>query len=265
LLHLRPASLFRPPDWRYHWARALLQSPDRRQATNERDEDVLGIRDLLRLLGSGEADRQPLPDRLAPYRAALELDAGRDELLRSVVESHILARQPLEHVATATGLAIDGVRAYEAIFFNVLDRLEDTGYIRVFVLQAGRPPKLNLGFVLRNTAYETGPVALDDLLWYFGLGRFALSPRFRPPEHVEDDLWRRAVIAGMLLPADPRPVRALAELQVRYDRLDQLKADPHRYHEALVRTRVAQIKRLRRAFGAAAIREHAFLGRLLDP
>jgi hypothetical protein len=225
---------------------------------------VLAIRELLQLLGSGDADRQPLPDRLVPYRAALELDASREELLRAVLESHILARRPLEHVATATGLPVTVVQAYERCFFNVLDRVKDTGYIRIFVLRAGRPPKLNLGVLLRNTAYETGPVALDDLLWYFGFGQFALTPLYQAPDSVEDDLWRRAVIASMLLPSDPRSVRALTELQVRYERLDKFKADPPRYHEALVRTRRAQVKRLRRAFGAAAIRKHEFLARLLS-
>jgi hypothetical protein len=227
------------------------------------DNDVRRLCGLL-LFASGDVDKRPLPEALIPYQRALELDASRDELLRAVLEAHILARRPLEQVATATALAVSVVQAYEATFFNVLDRLEVPDYIRIFVLHAGRPPKLNLGYLLRSTAYETGPVALDDLLWYFGLGRHALSPRYQPPEPVAHDLWRRAEIASMLLPADPRSIRALAELEVRYERLGKLKADPHRYQEALVRTRRAQIKRLRRAIGVAAIRQHAFLTTLLD-
>jgi hypothetical protein len=245
----------------------LLRAAGRLGPDDEEDENVIRIRDLLRLLGSGDADGKALPDALIPYRRAFELDEGPDEPVRAVLEAHVLARRPLVDVARAMGVSTAIVQAYEATFFNVVDRLDSVGYIGTYVLQTKRPSKPTLGFLLRSSAYASGPVVLDDLLWYFGLGQFAPSPVSRPPDPVAHDLWRRAAIASMLLPVEPRSVRALAELELRYQRLEQLIADPERYREALLRTRRGQIQRLRRAFGAAAIRKCEFLATMLplDP
>jgi hypothetical protein len=117
--------------------------------------------------------------------------------------------------------------------------------------------------VLREQAYSGGPLILDDLLWHFGLGHFALASPHDHADPVLHDVSVRLEIAALLLPASPRAMLAMTELGNRYERLQRLEGDPERYRKALLQFRRAQVKRLRRTFGEAAIRKHPFLAQML--
>jgi hypothetical protein len=258
LTDLCPSSPFRPVDWRFHVALVARECG----RSTWVDHDTLRVLDLLQDQGQRAVDDDAISSRLEPYREALGLHQGPDEPVRAVLEAHLLARRSIDDVAKAMSLVPEVVRVYESAFFNVADRLNSPSYIAHHALRRHRPPQPTLAYVLREQAYAGGPLILDDLLRHFGLGHFAMAP---PHEHVNPvlhDVSVRLAIAALLLPASPRAMLAMTELGNRYERLQRL-GDPERHQNALQQFQRAQVKRLRRMFGAAAIRKHPFLAQML--
>jgi hypothetical protein len=219
--------------------------------------------DLYQHQGQCALDDDAMSSPLEPYRDALDLYQGPDEPVRAVLDAHLLARRSISDVAKAMSLVPEVVRVYESVFFNVADRLNSPSYIAHHALRRHRPPQPTLGNVLREQAYSGGPLILDDLLWHFGLGRFALAPRHGHANPVLHDVSVRMMIASSLLPATLRITLAMTELGNRYERLQRLEGNPERHRKALLQFRRTQVKRLRRMFGATAIRKHPFLEQLL--
>jgi hypothetical protein len=220
--------------------------------------------DLYQHQGQCALDDDAMSSPLEPYRDALDLYQGPDEPVRAVLDAHLLARRSINDVAKAMSRAPEMVRVYESVFYNVADRLSQPSYIAHHALRRHRPPQPTLGYVLREQAYSGGPLILDDLLWHFGLGRFALVPRHGHANPVLHDVSVRMMIASLLLPTTTlRVTLAMTELGNRYERLQRLEGDPERHRKALLQFQRTQVKRLRRMFGAAAIRKHRFLAQML--
>lgn len=259
LTDLCPTSPFRPTDWRFH--AVLVASECGRSAWV--DHDTLRMLDLYQHQGQRAVDDDAMSSRLEPYRDALALHQGPDEPVRAVLEAHLLARRSIDDVAKAMSLPPEVVRVYESVFFNVTDNLNRPSYVAHHALHRHRPPQPTLGYVLREQAYSGGPLILDDLLWHFGLGRFALAPSHGHANPVLHDVSVRMMIASLLLPTTLPAMLAMTELDNRYESLQRLEGDPERHQKALQQFQRAQVKRLRRMFGAAAIRKHPFLAQML--
>jgi hypothetical protein len=159
----------RPLAWRWQRARHLVENG--RYVSRHRDDDQTGravryLRALQRC--QGERGQERLARSYPDVHAArlLHEEGGRTCLL---VQARLLARQSPGAVAARTGVPADVVRAYEALFFNVLDRLGSRDWITSqavrwwdFIPAQGRPAAT----VLKGFAYFGGPLLLDALLPY---------------------------------------------------------------------------------------------------
>jgi hypothetical protein len=156
----------RPLDWRWELARHILDTRGwfaRRFA----DEWVRRALDYLKAycrcalmedyLALGR--NMPAPD------GALELLVNGDfALTKWLVEARLLTGEPLPEVARKSDLAVEVVEAYEALFFQVADRLDDRAWVAEAVLQGTlnqRVPPYQLPLLWREHAYRGGPAAAE--------------------------------------------------------------------------------------------------------
>ena len=98
--------------------------------------------------------------------AAVAIHEG-EPTTRRAVEAWLLAGEPIEAIARRCGVPVEAVAVYEALFFNVADRLTSTSY----VLFCAIGPASYRGFdgddtgaVLKWFGYMGGPRVLDFLL-----------------------------------------------------------------------------------------------------
>ncbi len=110
-----------------------------------------------------------------PIREAAVIEhthEGREarEVLQALLVSHKVS---IADVAKAVGMDAQVIEAYEALFFNVVDRWEDHMMIRNHVYPHSRLEemidgyfeKTNLGLVLKRIGYNRG---MDSVLYYAG-------------------------------------------------------------------------------------------------
>jgi hypothetical protein len=155
--------------WR--WERATRLVEDRRYFCSWRDDDWTGaavryLRDLRRL--PGERGLDELARRHPEVHAARTLH-DRADRLTTEVQGRLLARQPFEAIEQATGVRAEALRSYEALFFNVTDRLDVRDWVtaiaigwRKFDPRKGR----DRATVLKGYAFHGGPHLLDAVLPY---------------------------------------------------------------------------------------------------
>jgi hypothetical protein len=160
-------SFFREPDWR--WRRALALAQSGRPATRQQDDDQT-LR-AARYLGAAERPQAARRERglarsFGDLREALRLhEQGGPRALEA--QARLLAGQPPDEVADRTALSGEAVRCYEALFFNVADRLHARDWVTLRVIRRRRSldelralaDRLLLGF-----AYFGGVVVLEALL-----------------------------------------------------------------------------------------------------
>jgi hypothetical protein len=176
-LHRR--SPVRPLAWRWQRADALVGQG--RYFCRRRDAAQTGR--TVRYLRALERCRTGLhKERLA--RAFLDVHDARllheDNGARAVeVQARLLARQSVDVIARAAGLPLDVVGAYEALFFNVLDRLDASDWITAQAVGWHRfdPAKgRDRATVLKAYAYHGGPLVLETVLPYLLNGRLEAAP-----------------------------------------------------------------------------------------
>lgn len=90
----------------------------------------------------------------------------RDGLPRWTLEARLLARQPSVEIAAVMKIAVRVVDTYEAVFFNVNDRLEDAGWIlhKAIPEYDERLIERDVLTVLKLVGFYGGPRALDATL-----------------------------------------------------------------------------------------------------
>ena len=151
-MELRPSSFCRRVDWRWRVASRLSQG-----ATVPRswvDQRIVAARAFQSLLiDANETDLESLSAAAPGLFAAHSLYRRGPDLVRFEVEARILAREPFDSIARKCCLTSRAIAAYEALFFNVLDRLDSTSYITHTVIG----PKLHYGLKPSDI----------DVLWKF--------------------------------------------------------------------------------------------------
>lgn len=166
---------FRPPIWRY--MRVLARQRDGKRVPDARSADQY-IRAGLRFLKAWEAitdatDNASLADRrlhLFPHYpgmyCAYEIFQHPDERVRHGIEARILARQTDDEIAHEACVLPEAVEWYEAMFFNVRDRLDNRDYISRQVLGGTAAAGLMemAGLACKFFAYFAGPVVLDAVM-----------------------------------------------------------------------------------------------------
>jgi hypothetical protein len=213
---LQRLSPLRRPDWRWRRAQTLVAA--RRYYCCRRDDPETGrtvryLRALARCadgIPSAQLERN-FPDLCRAHR--LHDNNGTTKL---TVEARLLAGQAVAEVARLTGLTPGAVAAYEALFFNVLDRLDARDWILAHALRAGpsdRTVARDRGVVLKTFAYTGGPLVLEAVLPYL-VGWKDLwepAPNLATPSGRVEQVTRLAVAAA-LLPRDATTDRKLRRI-----------------------------------------------------
>src|SRR6185437_15876565 len=122
-------SPFRSPEWRWLMAKELLHCHADDVEVFD-DETVRQTLQLQRCLGTVDTDlgasamlaRMSLP--LAAHRIYSDGVVVRDE-----IEARLLSGEAFEVIAQKTGVAVDILRHFESLFFNVTDRLHSMDWL----------------------------------------------------------------------------------------------------------------------------------------
>ncbi len=170
-LTLRPQSAFRPVDWR--WEKAKLTREDARIAALMRHEDDDWIRKARKFQVQYSEARSSydfllLERRWPALLEALQLhNCSSPQLTKYEVQARLLANEPLEAIQLRVSVSVDALMWYERVFFNVLDRLPNRGYIAHRVLgeslQAGLTER-DYQLLWQMYGYMAGPVVLDAMI-----------------------------------------------------------------------------------------------------
>lgn len=168
----------RPVDWR--WQRALSlaeQEPFPGRCTAQDDEFIRGARAYKIRLNQGREDkaRQQYPAIWLAHQFSLNTAQNKDND-RLLLESRLLAGQADDAVAERMGWHRQAVAWYEAIFFNVRDRLKAKDYILKQILWPAIPT-FDKGddygsreATLRGVGYFGGEAVLEHFLDLFTRG-----------------------------------------------------------------------------------------------
>jgi hypothetical protein len=157
----------RPVDWRRRRAE-YLSSPGRRCSVRRDDELTREAVHFLRQRERCRTYRQlrQLARRYPAIAEAWRLDEqGGAE--RTAVEARLLARQSPGSIAAACRLPLETVAAFEALFFNIVDRLDATDWIFAAALgslHVPTPPEEQVSAFARHLAYFGGEAVADLVL-----------------------------------------------------------------------------------------------------
>jgi hypothetical protein len=129
---------FRRPDWRYE---RVLQMVDRfpspGRSTSRDDIWVKGLRNFILQYRSGKPGARARLEYANPglyFAWIIHEQAEEDYETAFMIESRILADQPDEEIAKEAHTLPEAIAWYEALFFNVRDRLESHDWVLKHVL-----------------------------------------------------------------------------------------------------------------------------------
>jgi len=169
---------YRSPQWHYDRILQLMESRGRKRNPDPRYDDkfvVEGLKfmrkwDRLSTDESPEAEdkkRRTLfphnPGLFYAYETYLQPDGDN---IRSVLEARILAQQQDEEIADRIHTIPDDVQWYEALFFNVRDRIDNSDYIDTQIIgNISRIGLQNVTFdlLIKFFGYYGGPVVLEEV------------------------------------------------------------------------------------------------------
>jgi hypothetical protein len=165
-MYNHPGNPFRPVDWRWLRAAALVESRRRPRPPHDDDWVVAAMR-FRRWLRQPDVAARPSPPGLPEAHA---LYAAPPSFRRWELEAWLLTREPFEVVGAKCRLSQEVVEAYHAVFFDVRDSLDATAYILNVVIGPRRHSGLteaDVDVLLKMRAYSYGTAALEALLEYY--------------------------------------------------------------------------------------------------
>ena len=152
----------RPPDWRWLRAQELLHF--RGQPTKADDRHVRQAHKYLKWLRRARPVRDETPKRFWGIEDAHGLLEPQSWFFRFSLEAAALAGRDRELVAESHAVPVGALVAFETLFFDVRDRLDDRDYIQEHVirpgLDSGREQE-QLAAFLKALAYEFGWEVFD--------------------------------------------------------------------------------------------------------
>jgi hypothetical protein len=226
LAHLGHRNPRRPLSWRWQRAARLLDLGMRwsRRRDDAQVRRAKQYQAALRRCRS-EADRRRLERKMPDIAGAVAIVEG-EPTTRWAVEARLLAGEPVEAIAAKTALTPQAVALYEALHFNVNDRLESRSYlIHIAVKLYPTPRSPDIGLVWRLFGLLGGPVVLDALID----GNY--GPDRPQDERFLDELRLKLAVAFKFLPVDATTGPRLVRL---YLRLRQTELAAEKKHEAAV-------------------------------
>lgn len=168
MLQLRADSPFRVVDWR--WQRARMLRDTGRIISRRRDDEMVARAKRfmdIRLRASDEADIDALYPTWGPLLYAHEIRFQTDNMLRLELEARLLTSLTLEEIAAKMQQRVDTVQWYEALFFNVKDRLDNKSWIAHQVLGPEVHTGLSdreFGLLWKLFAYGGGHYVLEAVM-----------------------------------------------------------------------------------------------------
>ena len=147
--------------------------------------------------------------------------------IRWAIEARILARETNEQIAQKNGCSADTIDAYEALFFNVHDRLDCRDYILNSVLGQAAVHGLQTrdnDLVWKLLGYLGGPYVLDVVM-----ARFPHGSPVRSPDGVAsffqdlaiNTMKQKAALAALTVPVESHTQMQLLEAFVKYVEIER--------------------------------------------
>jgi hypothetical protein len=235
ILHLREDSPSRSPDWRWQKVQIIAQSQNRRIAAKLRstgDEfTARGAAFLQEWSSCQDAyDQLCAMEKWLHLWQAYDIYEGNHKLLKCELEARLLTNDTNEGIAKRLSLHPDVIDWYEALFFNVLDRLDNPGWIANKVLGEQMHYGLterDYNFLWKFYGYVGGNVLLDALIYrHFSPMRPTEPGQLRAFTHDDhrDVLSLKALTAVRTMPVNSYTQQIIIELTQRYRELE-LAAD----------------------------------------
>lgn len=169
---------------------------------------------------------------------AHQLHYSSDVETRQILEACLLTQESFAEIGKRFGVTPKAIEYFEAIFFNVRDRLSNRNWIRMVILGNcrqfgdGANDRLSLdqrGYALRLLAYFGGPLALDAMI-------NGMVPASMPQDDKDVGPWLQevlshlvqttAVAAASTLSLDQRNSMRLMQLAVKDRRRDDTDRPP---------------------------------------
>jgi hypothetical protein len=212
---INPRNPFRPPDWR--WKRALYLFEG--QANPHSRCDDRWTRSAIRLIERLDAGGIPPGRRRTVTDGVLDdahaLKFSDDPRCRWEAEARILAGQEPAAIAAGLDVSPDSIEAFEALFFDVGDRLDAVDYLVAFAfghdLYNGIAQD-DFGSIVKVIGYNVGPIAVDALVRRWD---WPSASRLAPLPVAELAAMQRSVdllIAALGLSADGSDARTFKKL-----------------------------------------------------
>lgn len=203
-----PRNPFRPVDWRWERSRQIVDGelpygprrddPWVRRAAEFRARRAACATELdYALLAEDEPDLY--------WAHQIYGQAGRDTregAFRFEIEARVLADEPAETIAARTGLEVEDVLAYEALFFDARCKLHTPAYILHMVIGPAIHRGLNsrdYDLLWKLGAYTRGGRYLDALVSTFGSDRKSVLSGDVASAMAEDqafDVLRASMVAA---------------------------------------------------------------------
>jgi len=171
-LNIAAGNPFRPADWRWQRAKEIVDGDG--PATTRRRDEVVGYKwinravNFIRAYDECEQDSERAilaeqrPDIFWAHWAWVSTTSPQ----KDSIEAHILAREEDHEIAWRCGTKPDVITAYEALFFNVRDKLQHKQYILHCVMgeavQRGLSER-EYDLLWKMYGYFIGPYVLDAL------------------------------------------------------------------------------------------------------
>lgn len=232
MFHLRQDSPLRPPDWR--WEKAKLLRQDARHNSRTLDDKL--ISDLMRFQdrleeAEGVWDKYRLLRQYPQLTAVWEIrehEAAGQKGVKAELEARILSGAKLDAISQRLSISVDTIELYEKVFFNVLDRLSNRGFIAHNVFGRAIQAPINereYELLWKLFSYSGGPGVLDAVIdgWVDPKRAeiAAEAPEFfdRQASHL---MRKRACIAALTIqPHDAYTKAQVLEVYARYRELEQ--------------------------------------------
>ena len=220
----------RPLDWRCQRAQTLLDNGSRFR--RDRDDEDTGravryLRAVRRSRDAGESiSTMKVKPQLVDIHRAHQLHAAANPQT-TVVQARLLARQSVDEIGALVSLASGAVETYEALFFNVTERLAARLYISKLAIRwtsAMAAAGCGVDVVLRWIAFFAGPQALDAAVPVLMPEAAALCPSLAPVAgDSELASGIRGLAAALMMPfRNVKDQMKLLRLQVRLLETTQL-------------------------------------------
>ncbi len=207
---------FRPPDWRWHRARSIVDASAGNMPANRHRDGTAGFQWISKAI-----------TYMREYQAALNSETAQELLserrpdmfwahhiwlnsnpLKWVIEAQILARSDDHYIGFKCNTPPQVITAYEALFFNVRDKLSHRSYILNCVIG----PAIHQGLSEREYnllwklyGYFLGPYVIDALEGKFVSPTWCNSPTAVGAAVMDDavsTLKFKAAIAAKTVPVN---------------------------------------------------------------